>query len=90
MGSQRLKRQAWELHGSAPGPLCRCYECSLGVLVEFLTTGVGVSLTLLPAPRTLFLLLGCFVQPQYESFCLVLLCVVLSCLAAVSWRPDLF
>lgn len=35
--------------------------------------GAGVSLTLLPAPGTLFLLLGCLVQLWYEGFCLVLL-----------------
>ena len=32
-----------------------------------LTVGVGVSLTLLPAFGTLFLLLGCFIQPYFEG-----------------------
>lgn len=46
-----------------------------GVLVGFPTVGVcvlGVSLTSLPAPRTLFLLLGCLIQPWYKGMCLVL------------------
>lgn len=30
-------------------------------------------LSLLPAPKTLFLPLGCLVQPQYESFLFILL-----------------
>ena len=32
-----------------------------------------MSLSPLPAPGKLFLLLGCLVQPQSETFCLVLL-----------------
>jgi hypothetical protein len=49
-----------------------------------------VSLTLLPAFGTLFLLPGCLVQRQYESFCLVSLHLILSCLAVVSRRFALF
>jgi hypothetical protein len=52
--------------------------------------GAGVSLTLLPALRTLFLLIGCLVQPQYERFHLVLLFLVLFCLVVVPWRPNPF
>jgi len=36
--------------------------------------GVEVSLTLLPALGSLFLLLDCLFQPQYEGVCLVLTC----------------
>lgn len=46
-----------------------------GVLVGFPTVGVcvlEVSLTSLPAPGTLFLLLGCLIQPWYKGMCLVL------------------
>lgn len=33
--------------------------------------------------------LGCLVQPWYDSYCLVLLYLILSCVAVVSWRPVL-
>lgn len=49
--------------------------------------GAGISLTCLPVLRTLSLLFGFLVQPQYESFCLDVLHHVLFCLA---WRPPLF
>lgn len=43
--------------------------------------GMGMSLTLLPALETLFLILDCLLQPQFEDFCLVLLlCPVWLCL----------
>lgn len=51
--------------------------------LKLLTMVAGVSL-LLPTIETPFLLLGCLVQPQYESFYLVLQYFVLSCLAAIS------
>jgi hypothetical protein len=68
LSSQRLTKMkvaimklAWV---SARYSLHICYDCWLGVLVEFLTMGVEVSLTLsLPAPGILFLLLGCLNQP---------------------------
>jgi hypothetical protein len=44
----------------------------------------------LSALETLFLLLGCLVQPRYESFYLVLLYLVLPCVAVMSWRTTLF
>lgn len=73
--------------------VCMCLHL-LWLLVwcflRLLTVGAGVSLIFLPALGTLFLLLGCFVQPRYEGFCLVALYLVLSCLAVVSCRPDLF
>ena len=72
---------------SAPGPLCICYGCQLRILVELLTVGVGVSLTILPGLGTMFLLLGCFVQPQDEGFCLVLCLVLLGfgCCLLEAW-----
>ena len=85
MGSQRLKQQTEGLCGSALGLLCTCHGCYLGV--GLLIAGVGVFQTLLPAPEMIFLLLGCLVPSQYESFCFVLLYLVLSCLAVVFWRP---
>lgn len=51
---------------------------------------MALSLTLLSAPGTLLLLLGCLVQPGSEDFCLVLLYIVLSCLDVVFERPALF
>lgn len=39
--------------------------------------GVGVSLTPLTALGTLLLLLGCFAEPHYVGFCVVLLYLVL-------------
>lgn len=52
------------------------YLSWLGVFVGLLKVGAGVTLTLLPAPEVLFILLGGLVQPQEEGFYLVLL---LSC-----------
>lgn len=40
---------------------------------------------LLPAIGTLFTLLDCLIQPSYESFCLVLLYLLLFYLAIISW-----
>lgn len=45
-----------------------------------------MSLTLLPTPRTLFLLLCCLIQPQFEDVCFVLLYFVLLCLDIFSCR----
>lgn len=50
----------------------------------------GVSLTLLPALRTLFLLLSCIVQPWYEGLCLVLLYLVMLCLVNITGKPVVF
>lgn len=49
-----------------------------------------MSLILLPAFKTIFLLLGFFVQLQIKRFHLVLLYTVFSSLAVVSRRPALF
>jgi hypothetical protein len=43
----------------------------------------------LPALGTLFFLLSCPVQPQFEGFCPVLLYLVLLCLGNVSWVLNL-
>jgi hypothetical protein len=51
--------------------------CLLGVLAGLLRVTVGVSLTLLPIPGTLFLLLDCL--DSTPIFCLLLLYLVLSC-----------
>lgn len=56
-------RPAWICTRSS----CVCYDCSLSVFVELLTVEVCISLTLLSALRTLFLLLDYLVQPQYED-----------------------
>lgn len=41
--------------------------------------GKGVSLTILSAHVTLFLLLVCLVQPEYQGWCIVLLQLVVTC-----------
>lgn len=76
--SQRLKRQAWGLQGSMPGPL----HCVMAVNLVFqglLFMGVGVSLILLSAFGNLFFLLDCIAQFCCKGLCLVLLYLVLSC-----------
>lgn len=80
VGSQRQKQQAQGLHGSVPCALYIYYGCQLGVLVGP-KRGSSESLTL-----CLFLLLDCLVRPPYEGVHLVLLYLVLSCLAIVSYR----
>jgi hypothetical protein len=70
MGSQRQVEPAWHLYKSVPCPLCICY----GIFVGLLRVGAILSLTFLPVlGGTLFLLLGCLVQPQHEGFFLVIL-----------------
>ena len=64
MGSQSLKWQAQDLHGSALGPLHVRHGCWVGGFVELLIAGAIMSLTLLPILGNLFLLLGCLVQPR--------------------------
>lgn len=61
--SQRLKQQTWDLHESALGPLYLDYSCQLSIFMEFLTVRMSGTLTRGPALLTLFLLLGCHVQP---------------------------
>ena len=65
------------------------HAISFGVVTGFLTVG-DVSLTLLPALGTLFLLLGCLIQLLCEDFGLVVLYFVLPCLDVLSWRFALF
>lgn len=66
------------------------YGCQLCDLIALLTIEAGVSLILLHAFETRFLLLVCLFQPQYEGFCTVLLNLILSCLADNCWRPAFF
>lgn len=48
------------------------YDFFLSVLVRLLTVvltiGAGISLTILPTLKTLFLLLDCFILSQYQAF----------------------
>jgi hypothetical protein len=83
MGSHGLKQQA-RRSGSSPGPLHICYSCYIGGFVGLLTVGVGVSLTLLPTLRILFLLLGCFLQCQYEGFSPLSYYILFSCVWLLS------
>lgn len=46
-------------------------------------------LTVLPVLETLFLLLGCLIQSQYEGF-YTILCHLLVCLGVIYWRPAHF
>lgn len=62
-GSQRWKQRSHSLHVSALGPLNIHYDCWLDVLGGLLTVKVGISLIFLPVWGTLFLLLGCLIQP---------------------------
>lgn len=85
---QSWKWQAPGLHGSAVSPLGLCSS-----MIDWWFCGTVLAdetLILLPAPGTLFLLLGFLVQLPCEGFILVLLYVVLLCiciLVVVSWRP---
>ena len=62
------------------------YLVSLVLLwfMDVLTLGMGVYLMLLLALGILFLLLGTLVQPLFDGFCIVLLCLVLSYLEVTS------
>lgn len=75
---------AWSL-----SDLLCTYGCKLGVCVVLLTMGAS-EITLLSDLGTLFLLLGCLVQPCIWGLWLVLFYFVLSCLDVVSWWLALF
>lgn len=60
-GSQRLREYAWVCTRSSVYTLAVVVQ--LGVFVRLLTVKKGVSLTFLLDYGTLFLLLGCLVQP---------------------------
>lgn len=60
------------------------------VIMGLTKMGSGVSLTLLPAPGSLFLLLGCHVQPCYEGLFPVLLYLVRPVLVDIPGRSALF
>lgn len=55
-------------------------------LLSWHTVEASTSLTFLPAPRMVFLLLSCLVQELYDGFYLVLLHLTFSCLAVISSR----
>ena len=73
MNSHKVEQQAQGPHRSEPVPLCIYYSYLLNIFVEHLPVKMSGSLTLFPALRTLFLLLDCCVQPQYDSFGFILL-----------------
>lgn len=84
MGLQWLKRQELGLPGFASGALHIHY----GFLWDS-WQWEHVCLWLFGLLLTLFLLLNCPVEHRYDDFYFVFLCLVLSCLAVVSWKPVL-
>jgi hypothetical protein len=88
-GSQVLNQQSQSLHRPVLSPLHICYSCWLSIWGRLLTVLLGV-LPLLPALGTLFLLLGCLVQPRCEGMCLVLLYLLVPCSVDIPQRPGLF
>lgn len=78
-GSQKLKWQAQELSGSVRDTCLICYSYLLHIL-SGLYVSKAISLTLLPALRTPFLLLCFCVLIQYESFCFISLYIICLCL----------
>lgn len=79
--------QPQSLHGSALGSL---HIICCGVLVEFITLGVWLSLTLLPALGTLFLLLDFLVQPCCKCLCPSLIASYYAMFGYYSWRACSF
>lgn len=77
------------LHGSGPGPL-HILWLTARWFYGTINSGSGLSPTLFPVLLTVFFLLGCLVQPQYDDFYLVLLYLALFSLALISWKPALF
>ena len=69
--AHRDRWQTWGLHESAQGPLDKCFGCYLSVLMRLLWVGVNMLLIHFPALETLYLLLRCLAQPQYDCilFC---------------------
>lgn len=82
--SWRLKQQLWTLYGSELGPLQISYGyvpwCSYGTPNS---ESEGCAF-LLPALGSLFLLLGCFIQP----YCKVLYSFIVPCYDKFSWLPP--
>lgn len=87
MDSKRPKPQAGGLDRSSAGPVLWLLAW---YFFRLLTVRVGMPLIILPALRTLLLLLGSFAQPQYEDFHLLLLCSAFPYLAVLFWRPTPF
>lgn len=74
MGPQRRKSQAWNQHGSAPGPLC----IGFGDFLALLTVS-GRVFNSFACSWYSFPLLDCLIQPGHEVFAfsyLILLCPV--------------
>lgn len=78
MSSQTLKRQAQTQHGSAPGPLNVYHSFQLSVFMRFMIVRSSGSLTVMSALEIIFLLLGCYIQLQYD-FLFASLYFILSC-----------
>lgn len=64
-----------------------CFKNVFLLLVGLWTMGVGVSLTPLSALGTLFLPLGCYIQPWYEGLRPALLYLVRSCSVDIPGKP---
>lgn len=82
-GTEIRKQQSGNLHGSVLGSQRTCcgWRTCCGCLawcffVGTLTSGSRVSLSLLPALKTLFCRPGCPVQPGCELLCLIIPCFV--------------
>lgn len=79
-----IMEPAWvcsRLHAS----WCTCLEL-VWMFVELLTEGMKASLTLLPSPGSLFLLLGYLDLRVYSLSC----CIILCCVMVISLRGLLF
>lgn len=91
MGSQRLKRQARGLHGSASGSLHICYCCQLAGFVGCPSVGAGVSLSRCCLLLRL-LLLCCPVLIQGLSSCLIasrfVVLVIVYCRYTIFYRET--
>lgn len=82
LASQSLMRQAWVLHGLHQ--ILHVLNMALNLLfVWYSSPCKPVNLTLLPALGTVFLLLGCLVQPWIGEFALS----YSSCFVLFVWLP---
>ena len=86
MSSHGLKWKTQGLHGSAPGPCT--HVITIGLVFVGLLMKTSLSQLFL-WPLKLFLLLIFILQPQYKCFHLVLMCLDLSYLGLLYWRPAL-
>lgn len=90
MSSQRLMQQAWGLHGSVQVFYIYVMAISLLFFVELLTVGDIYSWLYSAYSWDSFCLTGLPCPASIWWLCLVILYLVLSFLAAVSWRPAVF